>query len=108
MGGETQFLGHAGLRETIPEESGIPPVISRMLVYSANLDCAPAERRRRGARRKVASGARARIVCPRSGQEFLDGEDLDAGVVVVRKVFRGVETWRMLLPHPLGGLAFRG
>ena len=31
--------------------------VLRMLVYSANLDCAPAERRRRGARRKVVSGA---------------------------------------------------
>ena len=56
--GAGPFLGHAGLRETIPEQSGITPVISRILVYSANLDCAPAERRRRGARRKVASGAR--------------------------------------------------
>ena len=36
--GAGPFLGHAGLRETIPEQSGIPPVISRMLVYSANLD----------------------------------------------------------------------
>ena len=36
--GTGPFLGHAGLRETIPEQSGIPPVISRMLVYSANLD----------------------------------------------------------------------
>ncbi len=36
--GTGPFVGDAGLRETIPEQSGIPPVISRMLVYSANLD----------------------------------------------------------------------
>ena len=36
--GAGPFLGYAGLRETIPEQSGIPPVISRMLVYLANLD----------------------------------------------------------------------
>ena len=39
-----------------PRPAGLP-ILSRMLVYSANLDCAPAERRRRGARRKVVSGA---------------------------------------------------
>ena len=38
LAGAGPFLGYAGLRETIPEQSGIPPVISRMLVYLANLD----------------------------------------------------------------------
>ena len=31
--GTGPFPGHTGLMETIAEQSGIPPVISRMLVY---------------------------------------------------------------------------
>ena len=31
--GTRPFFGHTGLMETIAEQSGIPPIISRMLVY---------------------------------------------------------------------------